>query len=306
MTSPLVHALLTTCLAAFASAHSYMVWPPADWRTPNHAWCRRGGPPRFSDDNCAGPCIANGTWSLSPTPTTTVWRRGGWARAAWNRNNHRTGFVRLSLVPVHSRMNASAHAEAAFHYTCFDSTRVPCGEVCGTDTWDYETRFQVPRVPDGEYVLGWAWFGGYARNADAATGSYHFGDYYSCANTRVQGGVSPSASTAPSPPPACMATENDVGACAVEPCAKVRMKGKLMCPRRWNLVRHDCKARPNAVVSPTHTPTPSRVTPKSIAARGTIYAMPSSEIEVESLVPLPSDDAVLLLITVEPSPSVAV
>ncbi|GAB0495106.1 hypothetical protein MMPV_006404 [Pyropia vietnamensis] len=49
----------------------------------------------------------------------------------------------------------------------------------------YRGHLRVPsNLPDGEYVLGFVWYGGYVGNHHS-----EFGDYYDCARVRVRGGV---------------------------------------------------------------------------------------------------------------------
>lgn len=110
----------------------------------------------------------------------------------WTKNNHFSGFVRFTLVPKSERMNKGAHDKFAFHYACWEAGEVGCenGDECGTDEsrLRYQTEVEIPRIfPDGEYILGWSWYGGskYIDGSDKA----EYGDYYSCANVQIHGSI---------------------------------------------------------------------------------------------------------------------
>ncbi len=125
------------------------------------AECRIGGP-NNSPEHCAGPCIAEDSYFYKKDAACTTWHRGATMDVLWARNNHRYGFVRLALVPKHDRMNHRAHEKYAFHFACYDSQQTRCNDekyFCGTDIYKFGTRVVVPNVPDGEYVLGWTWYG---------------------------------------------------------------------------------------------------------------------------------------------------
>jgi len=104
----------------------------------------------------------------------------------WAKNNHDGGFVRFSLVPIRDRQNKAAHNRFAFRYACFDSGIHKCREDrCGSDNDGeaYKTKVQIPTThPDGDYILGFSWYGGTTRNM------YGFGDYWSCAHVKIRGG----------------------------------------------------------------------------------------------------------------------
>lgn len=175
---------ITAIVFSDTNGHSYLVDPPADWRIANPFHCRRSGPKEYPNDEFAGPCIARDLWFLSPRIPTTTWTRGSKARAAWNQNNHENGFMRLILVRTQDRMKFIAHSMGVFYVGCYSGEKAKSGKVCGTGSFDYEATFQVPSLPDGLYILGWAWFGGYGGKHGKYL--YRFGDYYSCAQIQIQ------------------------------------------------------------------------------------------------------------------------
>lgn len=106
---------------------------------------------------------------LKTPPPVTTWARGETVPLRWFRNNHEGGFVRWSLVPVDRSGDQAAHDAAAFAYGCYTVNRYKCTPAekvrhCGGDNTGSGARYEarVPtNVPDGEYVLGWTWYGGY-------------------------------------------------------------------------------------------------------------------------------------------------
>lgn len=94
------------------------------------------------------------------------------------------GFTRLTLVPKDKWTSKAAHAERAFWYSCWSAGREACSgadkdKASGGRCYDdgdgsrFGTTVTIPRVvPDGEYVLGYAWYGGLG---DGFTESF-FGD----------------------------------------------------------------------------------------------------------------------------------
>lgn len=58
------------------------------------------------------------------------------------------------------------------------------GRNCGTEESKYaqKSTIQIPTTyPDGDHVLGWAWYG---RTVEATS---LFGDYYSCTSVMIRG-----------------------------------------------------------------------------------------------------------------------
>lgn len=240
--------VMGSLLAGLATAHSFMLEPSCDNTMVEKRHCRRGP---LSSDNCGGPCISMDSWQYNESAPVTEWKRGSKKRVRWARNNHVSGFVRLSLVPVEQRDSMEAHEKHAFHYTCFETGERKCDSdkyYCGTDTKVYETKIKVPKVKDGVYVLGWAWYGGFARGSRGEV-NLHFGDYYSCAYIRIKGGKkSKKKLQKPKFKPKnkekrCMALANERGVCKIEPCPKayVGAEPELMCPKGFKWKKSKCR-----------------------------------------------------------------
>ncbi|CAN8073443.1 unnamed protein product [Agarophyton chilense] len=129
-------------------------------------------------------------------------------------------------------MNHSAHKKFAFRYACFDSDPHKCQydtsvrPICGTQPILLRTQVKIPySFPDGDYVLGWAWFGGLHWHGFHS----YFGDYWSCADVRITGGpfreshtpvFYPGEHVSPSNQKnlGCWAGVNMLGICSREPC----------------------------------------------------------------------------------------
>lgn len=165
---------------------------------------------------------------LKNPPPVTTWARGETVPLRWFRNNHEGGFVRWSLVPVALANDQAAHDAAAFAYGCYTVNRYKCTpeekvQHCGGDNTGSGVRHpgRVPtNVPDGEYVLGWTWYGGYN------TPDIEFTDYVDCARVRIAGGVPRTESYTPvmlqgsdkAPNGSCLATRNRRGMCRGDVC----------------------------------------------------------------------------------------
>lgn len=231
--SPVQQALLLAMIAhigVLIGGHSFLLKPAGDFRSFNKAECRLGGPPDTPKGTCPGPCIPTSSWQYNSHHRPVVYRRGEFVTVEWAKNNHRGGFIRLSMVPIKDRMSHAAHSRMAFRYACFASDPVPCSyNHCGTDEERlmYRTTVQIPTVyPDGLYVLGWAWFGGAVRK------SSFFGDYWSCSEVLITGG--PRTDTydplfrpgenrnrvSREKPQSCYSGVDRLGTCKREPCEK--------------------------------------------------------------------------------------
>lgn len=125
-----------------------------------------------------------------PDEPAAIWQRGQTVTIRWARNNHHGGFIRLALVPVEKMDDHNFHDRLAFYYGCWEQNKYKCDEApCGKDKRDFAFRqnIVVPAViPDGSYVLAWAWFGG----IDFTKTNSKFPDYYSCSFVHIRGGVS--------------------------------------------------------------------------------------------------------------------
>lgn len=189
--------------------------------------CRIGGIKNHQHVNCPGPCPNK---KKRNNYRVVTYRRGQRTAIEYLRNNHKGGFLRLSLVPVHQRTRHDVHARNAFRWSCWSHGQIRCRDgKCGTDRkgWRYRQFITIPDVfPDGEYVLGFAWYGG----------SFFQGDYYSCARVRVQGGAPLSKSYTATLEHArdgkCESTANKLGICRREPCRGRRRT--LMKPAEFN------------------------------------------------------------------------
>lgn len=210
-------------LSAPSSGHSFLIRPRGDFHDFRKPECRIGGPSHAPDDHCPGPCIARDSWQYRPLPSIRF-RRGQRVHVAWGRNNHHGGFVRFALVPIIHRMNHTAHESMSFHYACFDSgiSHCPYGN-CGTDVRDLmcKTSVKIPTAyPDGEYVLGFSWFGG------VVMGESEYGDYWSCRHVTIRGGpltasydpIFHPGQNLPYRQKVCQSTVSRVGICRTEPC----------------------------------------------------------------------------------------
>lgn len=120
-----------------------------------------------------------------------IWQRGQKVDVGWARNSHHGGFVRLSLVPVPLMQDRAAHERFAIEYGCWETGAYNCNVVggwCGTDRnkTAYGRTITVPTIfPDGDYVLGYVWFGGLHYQREHG----QFPDYFSCSFVKVSGGA---------------------------------------------------------------------------------------------------------------------
>lgn len=226
-------------------SHSFLINPSADWTNKDRPECRIGAPddiPGLQPMNCPGPCgtgnvEANGGVFFNPSAPSTLFRRGETVFMKWTRNNHQSGFVRFTLVPKQDRMDNAMHDKFSFHYACWEAGKTNCAqqEFCGTDQERirFQTPVEIPRVfPDGEYVLGWSWYGG-TRFRDGGPKA-EYGDYYSCANIVIEGSVDENGQPNSDGPieqytpvfipglesgmSTCFASVSQLGICASEPC----------------------------------------------------------------------------------------
>lgn len=262
-----------------------------------------GGPIRF----CSGPCdVISNTFlrSSSPVRPSATYRRGQKVTIKYNRNNHGPGgFVRLTLVPVDKMMDKQAHSRNAFHYGCWGANSVPATRAdFAKDRWGFNiaggdgslhnltkayhiTEITIPIVvPNGNYVLGWAWFGGVGgtieKNVPARPfPSGFFGDYYSCSFVRIEGGAPVARSYSPvfindmqsRWPRGCHASADALGVCEVEPCKTLPARQQV--PRPF-------KSGPPPVLKPNQFKPPPCSRPKN---KGFCGAAPTPVPFVETL-----------------------
>lgn len=205
--------------------HSYLSVPvPMSRMTA----CRVGGWDGWAND-CPGPCPnADYREDAGPANPSATYRRGESYEIEYTRNNHFGGFRRFTLVPVKQMWDWRVHKANAFSYACWSRGEFECSmenqyRSCwyDMDSRAYKDWITIPAVfPDGDYVLGYAWYGGGERFGN-------FGDYYDCAYVRVEGGAPVVAEATPTFTSGesngnndgkCEATVNDLGICRVEPC----------------------------------------------------------------------------------------
>lgn len=214
-----------------------------------------GGDPQFGVDDCPGPCdlraIEGGYSNFdSPENPAAVYRRGQRVRMKYSRNNHGPGgFIRMTLVNPDKMMDKKEHEKNAFYYTCWGANPTAAGademgedqygfDLIGTDGEQHDQpkgyyTMDVtipPVVPDGKYVLGWAWFGGTSgsvkSNSPQEPAPYgYFSDYWSCSFVEISGGDDLVKSFTPVfnndnrfSDEGCMAANDHLGVCVYEPC----------------------------------------------------------------------------------------
>lgn len=158
--------------------------------------------------------------------------------------------MRTSLVPIDQMRDKAVHAANGFHYSGWGAHPVVASgddlkpedkygfDMIGSDGLEhsqpkgyYKLDIVIPDVvPDGKYMLAWAWFGGVdgkikATPQEPETGGY-FADYWSCSFVLVEGGAPLAASYMPKfvndmpqwSSEGCIAHADDVGQCPVEHC----------------------------------------------------------------------------------------
>lgn len=169
--------------------------------------------------------------------------------------------MRLTLVPLDKMMDKKTHEKNAFHYSCWGARTVPAtpadlkrdrfgfniaggdGKLHSLGAGYHVVDITIPPVvPDGDYVLGWVWFGGVGgalKNPLTNTFKFgFFGDYWSCSFVRVVGGQPLQNSYTPvfindmkhNSLRGCYAANDDPGICKFEPCTKSRARYQVPKP----------------------------------------------------------------------------
>jgi len=149
-------------IAAGVSAHSTMTGPTPISNTKD---CKVENGDRT---RCPGPCPVKRM--KNPVPVTTT-SRGAMLPTRWYRNNHQEGFVRWALVPLDKANDLAAHEKGTFEWGCYETGTYTCTaaekeEHCTFDNTGrgHKAAVEVPKsAPDGEYMLGWVWIGGYNK-----------------------------------------------------------------------------------------------------------------------------------------------
>lgn len=240
----------------------------------------------------------------SPSNPAAKYRRGQRVKIKYQRNNHGPGgFVRHTLVPPNQMMSKAVHSRNAFHYSCFgarperatasDRRRDRWGySIAGNDgkrsaPGYYATTIIIPDVvPDGDYVLGWVWYGGTGGDVSnkwpyekEPFWNGYFSDYWSCSFVRVEGGDPLKSAFTPTfendmskfSDDGCMSANDAPGICTYEPCI---VKGAYQKPKQFqndsvpdpitpaNFGASSIDAREGTVDHPPAQRPPGRETPR--------------------------------------------
>lgn len=149
--------------------------------------------------------------------------------------------MRWTIVPLDQMWDKASHDKMAIDYGCWNIGRFNCNEFdfhrdCNYDRQNeaFSKMLHIPPIyPDGDYVLGFTWYGG-------GEGYGHFGDYYDCSYIRIEGGDRLESEFVPTfragggskYEDTCEATVDSLGVCWKEPCIPIR-KTSPMVPRQF-------------------------------------------------------------------------
>ncbi len=188
-----------------------------------------------------------------PNKPAEVYRRGQIVRMVYTRNNHGPGgFERYALIPLsYDWMNKAVHTRLTFRYSCWgENPQIAQPNEMGRDEFGfslvgtdgdnhrfakgyYVNKVEIPDVvPDGKYIIAWAWFGGCgcrvtSSKAVESCGTSYFSDYWSCSFIEIKGGkplakeykpVFIGSNFAKPRGSACRAAFDSLGQCKFEPC----------------------------------------------------------------------------------------
>lgn len=188
-------------------------------------------------------------------------------------------------------MDKAVHERNAFHYSCWGANPQQAGpDELQTDHFGYSyvgndgeehpygqgyyvANVSIPKViPDGDYVLGWVWFGGIG--SVPVLGNYpqppqpspmgYYADQWSCAYVRIEGGLALESTYYPAfkndisqyNPEGCLAANDSPGICTVEPCYT---PGIFQKPRNFKAGSYPSPLTPNFYASVSPSPIPSPV-----------------------------------------------
>lgn len=201
---------------------------------------------------------------MTPNNPSVIVMRGQSLRVNILKNNHLGGFNRWSLVHVRDINDKSRHHRNAFLFTCGDNSMTTCPIELRTRDCRFDDRnelyrpiIQIPTVvPDGVYVLGWAWYGGLTRNAFGG----NFGDYYDCMYIEVRGGpitqvfypVFKAGDSVTKEDGLCRSTVNRLGVCWRESCPGGGRPGTPMVP-------FELDGKTPAPLNPAHFTSPYKI-----------------------------------------------
>lgn len=218
--------LLTALLLAPAAAHQTIAFP---FPVSKYSKCS-------TKNNCKKACPSSYFRSdVNPDNPGIIVGRGQTFSVRINRNNHKYGFARFSLVSVDDMYDWGKHEDGAFHYMCGDSYETPCTRAnerrdCYFDRSGhyYNQVVTAPtHAPDGVYVLGWAWYGGL------------FEDFFDCTYIEIRGGAPLTSSYTPTfdatntetgEDGKCETTSNKLGVCTFKKCKRggpIKLKQQL-------------------------------------------------------------------------------
>jgi len=132
-------------------------------------------------DTC-GPCDPG-----TPTANPTVIARGQTIPITWPRNNHAGGFTRFAWTPTANSGTYAAFDAGVDSFFCWEIPASTCHSLTtdplgGDDGNQYNcgNTITVPAwLNDGTWTMQWIWFGGI----------YFLGEYRSCVDFQVTGGV---------------------------------------------------------------------------------------------------------------------
>ncbi len=189
-----------------------------------------------------------------PNKPAALYKRGQTITIKYTRNNHAPGgFERYTLVPLKFNwLSKAVHAKLAVHYACWgENPRVAAPDelerkqfgfsLVGSDGQNhrfpkayYTTRLTIPDVvPDGKYMVGFAWYGGCGgplkgNTPQEAGPRSTFVDFWSCSFIEIKGGnplgkeyepVFVGSRFANPRGSACKAASNALGQCTNDPCS---------------------------------------------------------------------------------------
>lgn len=220
---------------------------------------------------CPGPCnldrLKENPPRLNfypPNKPAAIYGRGQHVNISYTRNNHPSnGFNRFTLVPIADAMNKRIHERNAFHFSCWGAQVVVATKAQTIkDKFDfsvtdadgrfhqqppsyYRVTIVIPTcIPDGDYYLGFAWFGGLGGNVtsnkpEIKNAWSFFGDYWSCSFVKIRGGKQLTSSYKkvfnPDMPQysntMCWSAVNDLGICKREECLGI--PAKFMKPKQF-------------------------------------------------------------------------
>lgn len=175
--------IVILAVLTLASSHSWMTQPRTYCKSYGLNDCRNG------ECNLPCPLECSGQNNSVDSPEAR-YQRGQDVEIRWVLNRHHNGFFRIGFVPVREMWNREAHEKFALSYGCWDENEFPCDSSynCGTANNNRAggTTISVPScLPDGSYVLSYAWAGG----TKTPTRKGGIPDYHHCSFVEIAGGI---------------------------------------------------------------------------------------------------------------------